>query len=200
MLLLFKKKMRKKLSKKYYIKIPKDVKIIYNEKKNILIFIGPVQTKILKVYFKIYIINSQNLIYVTKIANTKIIAKKKKMSDSGRGTILSKIKQTLLEVSVILMKKLKLIGVGYKAFSINLLKTELLKFNLGFSHFIYYKIPKNTQIILQKSTSLYIFSHSYEGVYQTAANIRKYKVPEPYKGKGILYDNEQIILKQGKKI
>ena len=122
------------------------------------------------------------------------------MSDSGRGTILSKIKQTLLEVSVILMKKLKLIGVGYKAFSINLLKTELLKFNLGFSHFIYYKIPKNTQIILQKSTSLYIFSHSYEGVYQTAANIRKYKVPEPYKGKGILYDNEQIILKQGKKI
>ena len=187
------------LSKKYYIKIPKNIKIIYFEKKNIIIFKGPLKTKTLKICFKLYIQKNQNFIYVTKITNFENITKKKMLS-SARGTVVSKIKQTILETSVILTKKLKLIGVGYKVFPISVLKNELLEFKLGFSHFIYYKIPTDLKITSYKSTSVYISGHSYDLINQVAANIKKYKKPEPYKGKGILYDNEKVILKQGKKI
>lgn len=192
--------MIKKLSKKYHVKIPKDVKVIYIEKKNVIVFKGPLKTKALKIDFKLYVINDYNLIYVTKILNNRSFIDKKKKLTSIRGTTISQIKQLILEVSVTLTKKLKLIGVGYKVFPLNILKRNLLQFKLGFSHFIYYKIPKDLKIVSHKSASLYIFGHSYYIINQVAANLRKYKTPEPYKGKGILYENENIILKQGKKI
>ena len=90
--------------------------------------------------------------------------------------------------------------MGYKVFPLNILKRNLLQYKLGFSHIIYNKIPKDLKIVSHKSASLYIFGHSYYIINQVAANLRKYKTPEPYKGKGILYENENIILKQGKKI
>ena len=97
-------------------------------------------------------------------------------------------------------KKLQIIGVGYKVFPVNLNNSDYLQFKLGFSHSIFYKIPKSVQIKPVKSIYLYIFGDSYTTVTQTAANIRSYKLPEPYKGKGILYEDEKIVLKEGKKV
>jgi len=166
--------MIKNLSKRYKIKIPNDIKTVYLKKKNIIVFKGPSKIKALKIDFILYLINNHNIIYVTKISDNLI--EKKNIISSLRGTNVSKIKQLILEVSVLLIKKLKLIGVGYKVFPVTLLKNELLEFKLGYSHFIYFKIPKDIKIITHKSTSLYIFGHSYYLLNQIASNIRKYKI------------------------
>lgn len=75
-----------------------------------------------------------------------------------------------------------------------------MQFKLGFSHSIYYKIPEALKIVPVKSVFIYVFGNSYYNVTQAAATIRSYKSPEPYKGKGILYENEKISLKEGKKV
>ena len=71
---------------------------------------------------------------------------------------------------------------------------------LGYSHDIYLKIPRNLEISSLKFTKLFISGFSYGKITQTAALIQSYKYPEPYKGKGILYENQKIQLKEGKKI
>ena len=77
---------------------------------------------------------------------------------------------------------------------------KLLNFKLGYSHQIFFKIPRNLNVFCLKSTKLFVSGLSNSYVNQIAALIRSYKTPEPYKGKGILYENEKIILKEGKKI
>ena len=62
------------------------------------------------------------------------------------------------------------------------------------------KTSKKIKIFCLKTTELFIYGNSYQNVTQTASLIRSYKKPEPYKGKGILYDTEKITLKEGKKI
>lgn len=77
---------------------------------------------------------------------------------------------------------------------------DLLHFKLGYSHMIYFKIPINLKIYCLKANKLFILGDSYLFVTQIASLIRSYKVPEPYKGKGIVYTTEKIILKEGKKL
>ena len=67
-------------------------------------------------------------------------------------------------------------------------------------HPIYFKIPLKTKIFSLKLTKLFLYGYSYQELTSTASKIRVNKAPEPYKGKGILYENEQITLKEGKKI
>jgi len=189
-----------KFSKKFSVKIPKDIKIIYYTEQNCIVLIGPLGRKTLKLKLKLFLTNKNNYIYVTKIPSQNLLDNRKKTLRALCGTTVAYIKQIILEISVLLNKKIKLIGVGYKVFPLNLQEDQLLQFKLGFSHSIYYKIPKTVQIIPFKSTFIYIFGTSYSLVTQVAANIRSYKFPEPYKGKGILYENEKIILKEGKKV
>jgi large subunit ribosomal protein L6 len=73
-------------------------------------------------------------------------------------------------------------------------------FKLGYSHSLYFKIPEQLIIFCLKFTKLFIYGNSYQNVTQIASLIRSYKKPEPYKGKGILYETEKILLKEGKKI
>ena len=76
----------------------------------------------------------------------------------------------------------------------------MLEFKLGYSHNIYFKIPKNLTVFCLKSDKIFISGNFYEYISQIASQIRSYKTPEPYKGKGILYENEKIFLKEGKKV
>ena len=111
-----------------------------------------------------------------------------------------KIKQILIEITYILHCKLNLIGVGYRVFTHEKLANQIY-FKLGFSHLIYFRVPLGINIYCQKFTKLFFFGNSsYNLLTQTTAQIRNCKLPEPYKGKGILYDQEKIILKKGKKI
>lgn len=92
-------------------------------------------------------------------------------------------------------KTLDINGVGFKAV---IQGTEVV-LNLGFSHDIKYKIPAGIKIVAPKPTELVITGADAQQVGQVAANIRDMRRPEPYKGKGIMYQGEKIRRKEGKK-
>jgi large subunit ribosomal protein L6 len=92
-------------------------------------------------------------------------------------------------------KKLEISGVGFKA-AVN---NGLIKLSLGFSHDIYYALPDDVAVVCERPTSIAISGCDKEKVGQIAAEIRAFKKPEPYKGKGIKYEGERIRRKEGKK-
>jgi large subunit ribosomal protein L6 len=185
---------------KYTIKIPKNIAILYCNTKNIITVIGPLDKKALKLKVKLEILKTERVINVTSIPVSKMPNNTRKKIKAIQGTATALIKQLLIETLTIFYKKLKFIGVGYRAFEVDRFKNELLLFKLGYSHPMYFKIPKNLDIFCLKLTKLFIYSNSYQNITQIAATIQSYKSPEPYKGKGILYDNEKIQLKEGKKV
>lgn len=86
-------------------------------------------------------------------------------------------------------------GVGYRA----AVEGSHLKLQLGYSHDIFYSIPQGIKIVCEKPTSIAVSGSNRQQVGQVAAEIRSYRKPEPYKGKGIKYENERIVRKEGKK-
>ncbi|EOD4833511.1 50S ribosomal protein L6 [Campylobacter upsaliensis] len=90
-------------------------------------------------------------------------------------------------------KTLEINGVGYKA----ALKGKVLELNLGFSHPINYEIPAGIEISVDKNNVI-VKGSDKQVVGQVAAQIREFRPPEPYKGKGVKYANERIIRKAGK--
>lgn len=190
----------KKLKKKYTIKIPKKINVICCDKKNLITFVGPLQTKSLKLDVKIFLIQTSQLIVVTQIPVSDTSAIGLKRAKKLQGTTVSKIKQILIETTYTLYNRLNLVGVGYRVFAHEKLSNQIY-LKLGYSHLIYFKIPKGLNSFSQKFTKLFLFGNcSFDSLRNTSAQIRNCKRPEPYKGKGILYDQEQIILKKGKKI
>ena len=92
-------------------------------------------------------------------------------------------------------KSLEIQGVGYRC----ALQGKELVLQLGFSHEVRYAIPAGITIVVDKQTSIKIDGINKEEVGQVAAEIRGYKPPEPYKGKGIRYVGEYVLQKEGKK-
>jgi large subunit ribosomal protein L6 len=90
-------------------------------------------------------------------------------------------------------RKLELNGVGYRV----AVQGQELKFNLGFSHDVIYKIPSDVEITVEQNI-ITVKGIDKQRVGQVAADLRALKKPEPYKGKGIKYVDEQIIRKSGK--
>jgi large subunit ribosomal protein L6 len=86
-------------------------------------------------------------------------------------------------------------GVGYRA----QVQGSTLVMNLGFSHDVVVNIPSDIQIVCEKPTSIAISGADRQKVGEFAANIRSYRPPEPYKGKGVKYEGEYILRKEGKK-
>ena len=190
----------KNINEKFIIKIPNNISVLYCNEKKIISIIGPLKKKSLKLKVKILISNKKRIIKVSSLTFSEISNNKKKKIKSIQGTTTALLKQLILETSITLYKKLKLVGIGYKAFNHENFKNKLLIFKLGYSHFIYFKIPAKLKIFCLKSTKLFVYGNSYQEITQTSSIVRSYKKPEPYKGKGILYETEKIILKEGKKI
>ena len=185
---------------KYSVKVPKNIKILYCDKKNLITFIGPLATKSLNLKIKLLLISSSNLIVATSLPIDRKSIIGLKNSKKIQGTTVAKIKQTLTEVTYVLSRKLNLVGVGYRAFSYEKLANQMY-FKLGYSHLVYFRIPVGLSSSCLKFTKIFIYGNkSYDLLTQTAAQIRSCKLPEPYKGKGILHDQEIIVLKKGKKI
>ena len=187
-------------SKKYSIKIPEDIVVIYSGKKKIVVFKGPIDNKSLKLMVKIFLNQEKGLLQVSQLSFLNVSNKKKKTLKALKGTTTALIKQIILEVSVLLHKKLRLIGVGYKLFPVDVFDHQLIEFKLGYSHKIYFKIADDLKISCFKATTLFVVGNSYKNISQILASIRLHKKPEPYKGKGVLYENEKILLKEGKKV
>jgi large subunit ribosomal protein L6 len=91
-------------------------------------------------------------------------------------------------------KGLTLVGVGYRA----AIKGDELQLTLGYSHPVVHKVPVGIEIRVDKQTSLLVLGADKELVGQTAADIRAYRAPEPYHGKGVRYADEVIATKVGK--
>jgi len=190
----------KNISKKHIVKIPKHVSVFYSEKNRIITVVGPLRKKSLKLKTRIVVSSKKKFIGVTSQPFQNMSLNEKKRLKVLQGTTVALLKQIFLEVSVLLCKKLKFVGVGYRAFLVKLANNTLLQFKLGYSHDIYFKIPSNITVFCLKSDKLFLSGSLYEYVSQIASLIRSYKMPEPYKGKGILYENETILLKEGKKV
>lgn len=188
------------MKKNKLIKIPKSITVLYDPKLKRIIFIGPEKTRSLKIKLQINLIKQLNVIEITDKPFIQMSNNKKKTLKAIQGTTTALIKQLLVETSYTLYKKLKFVGVGYRSFDVEEFENKLLMLKLGYSHSLYFKIPENLTIFCLKFTKLFIYGNSYQNVTQTASLIRSYKKPEPYKGKGILYETEKIILKEGKKV
>ena len=111
----------------------------------------------------------------------------------------SLIIQKLNTVNTFLYKKLTLKGVGYKMSLIKKNVFNIIEFRLGFSHPIYIKVPFSIKLLSPNNTTLYILGNSIEQVNNLVFKIRSLRIPDSYKGKGILYEYEKLELKEGKK-
>jgi len=92
-------------------------------------------------------------------------------------------------------KRLEISGVGYRA----AMQGKDLQLSLGFSHEAVYKTPEGITISVPKPTEIVVSGINQQQVGQVAAEIREYRPPEPYKGKGVKYAGEKIVRKEGKK-
>jgi len=195
--------MNKKLqkpSKKQVIKIPNNIEVFYCRKKKIIIFKGSASQKSLKINSLLTVYLKEQYIEIVSDTKKKLSNSDKKKVRTIKQTTVSLIKCLLVETIAIMYQKLILVGVGYRIFPVENFENCLLLLRLGYSHPIYFKIPRKITIFTLKLTKLFLYSNSYQQVTYTASQIRKNKVPEPYKGKGILYENETVIIKEGKKI
>ncbi len=121
-------------------------------------------------------------------------------SDSKRARTMWGMQRTLANNIVVGVSEgftvnLEIVGVGYRA----AVEGKNLNLQLGFSHDVHYPIPEGIEIKCEKPTAIAISGADKQVVGQVAAEIRAYRKPEPYKGKGVRYANEQIFRKEGKK-
>jgi len=129
-----------------------------------------------------------NAVVVTPLLETK-------KSVSLWGTTRARINSLVEGVNSGFVKQLELIGVGYKA----RLQGNDLVLSLGFSHDINYKAPKGVKFVCPSATQIEVSGADKQLVGQVAAEIRKFRSPEPYKGKGVRYADERVARKEAKK-
>jgi large subunit ribosomal protein L6 len=120
--------------------------------------------------------------------------------DTQRGRAMWGLSRTLVQnlvtgVTTGFTENLEITGVGYRA----AMQGKKLQLNLGFSHEVLYAIPAGIEIKVGKPTEIAISGMDKQQVGQVAAEIRAYREPEPYKGKGVKYAGEFIFRKEGKK-
>lgn len=125
---------------------------------------------------------------------TTIRKNEEKHTKQLHGTTNSLLKGMIDGTHLSFVKELEIVGVGYRA----ALAGNKLNLSLGFSHPVEYEIPQGVTIEVPKPTQIKITGISKQLVGEVAANIRAYRSPEPYKGKGVKYKNEHIIRKEGK--
>ena len=111
------------------------------------------------------------------------------------GMSRTRVQNCVTGVSEGFKKSLEINGVGYRA----AVQGKILKLSLGYSHDVDFPIPDDVQITAPKPTEIVVEGIDLQVVGQVAANIREWRKPEPYKGKGIKYAGEFIFRKEGKK-
>ncbi len=133
-----------------------------------------------------------------KIGETAISIEPRGKSKRARqqwGMSRSMVQNLVTGVSDGFKKELEISGVGYRA----QMQGNVLKLNLGYSHDVNFEVPEGVTVTSAKPTEITIEGIDLQIVGQVAANIREWRAPEPYKGKGIKYKDEYIFRKGGKK-
>jgi|TARA_B110000263_G_scaffold224271_1_gene214566 large subunit ribosomal protein L6 len=168
------------------ISIPNGVEVSFQD--NILSFSGKEGKDTL-------VLNSLTNVNLEKESLTFNPIKDTKEALEVTGTMRALASNIMIGVRVGFEKKLEINGVGYRAN----LKDGNLELSLGFSHPVVYKLPEEISLELLSQTELILKSINKQKLGQVAAEIRAFRPPEPYKGKGIKYSDEFIKRKESKK-
>lgn len=118
-----------------------------------------------------------------------------KHSNAMSGTLRALVNSMNIGVTQGFTKKLLLVGVGYRAQA----QGNTLNLSLGFSHPVAHKMPEGIKVETPSQTEILIHGADKQKVGQVAAEVRSYREPEPYKGKGVRYADEVVIIKETKK-
>ncbi len=116
-------------------------------------------------------------------------------SNANMGTQRALVADMVKGVTVGFEKKLTLVGVGYRAQA----QGDKLNLQVGFSHPVVHQMPEGIKVATPSQTEIVISGADKQKVGQTAAVVRSYRAPEPYKGKGIRYADEHVVIKETKK-
>jgi len=123
------------------------------------------------------------------------VAPDQENANAMSGTVRALVANMVTGVTKGFEKKLNLVGVGYRAQA----QGDKLNLSLGFSHPVVHQMPKGVKVETPTQTEIVIKGIDRQQVGQVAAEVRAYRPPEPYKGKGVRYSDEQVIIKETKK-
>ena len=118
-----------------------------------------------------------------------------RFSSAMAGTTRSLINNMVTGVTAGFERRLTLVGVGYRA----RVQGQQLEMTLGFSHPIQYRVPEDVTVQTPSQTEIVVRGIDRQRVGQVAAELRRFRPPEPYKGKGVRYADERVVLKEAKK-
>jgi len=111
------------------------------------------------------------------------------------GTLRALVSNMVHGVTKGFERKLNLVGVGYRAQA----QGDVVNLTLGFSHPVVYKLPKGVKVETPTQTEILVKGADKQVVGQVAADIRSFRPPEPYKGKGVRFSDERVVIKETKK-
>ena len=126
---------------------------------------------------------------------TFVAANESRQAKAMSGTVRALVSNMVTGVSKGFERRLNLVGVGYRA----QVQGDALKLQLGFSHDILHKMPAGVKVECPSQTEIVVKGSDKQVVGQVAADIRAYRRPEPYKGKGVRYADERVVIKETKK-
>ncbi|CAK0749437.1 50S ribosomal subunit protein L6 [Gammaproteobacteria bacterium] len=147
---------------------------------------GPKGEIQLDLFPQVQIIQQGNMLHIIPLTTD---------ADQHAGTTRALLFNMVKGVTIGFQRKLELVGVGYRAQA----QGAKLNLTLGYSHPLIFNVPEGIKIETPSSTEILINGVSRQLVGQVAANIRSYRPPEPYKGKGVKYSDEVIVRKEAKK-
>ena len=172
------------------ITIPDGVEV--SQSGEVLTVKGKLGEIIMNVHSSVTIKNTDNVLPFFPAKNSEI---EEKNAWAQAGTARANTFNLIKGVTEGWEKKLTLIGVGYRAQS----RGKVLSLTLGFSHPVNYDLPDGVSVETPSQTEVVVKGIDKQKVGQAAAEIRAFRPPEPYKGKGVRYTNEQVVRKDAKK-
>ncbi len=155
---------------------------------NVLTIKGPKGSLSLECHSEVEVVNDDSGLAVSPRSGSRF-------SRAMAGTTRSLISNMVVGVSAGFERKLQLVGVGYRAKA----QGQTINLTLGFSHPVSYEVPEGVTVEAPSQTEILIKGIDKQQVGQVAAEIRNFRPPEPYKGKGVRYSDERIVLKEAKK-
>jgi large subunit ribosomal protein L6 len=149
---------------------------------------GPLGTLTQKLSQDVTVAKVENRIEIKAVGNSH-------QANAMSGTVRALVANMVTGVTKGFEKRLTLVGVGYRAQA----QGDKLNLTLGFSHPVAHSMPQGIKVETPTQTEIVIKGTDRQVVGQVAAEVRAYRSPEPYKGKGVRYANEQVVIKETKK-
>jgi len=149
---------------------------------------GPQGTLSMPLNGQVKVVNENNTLLFSPVDDSR-------EANAMSGTLRALVNNMVTGVTKGFEKKLSLVGVGYRAQA----QGDKLNLSLGFSHPVVHQMPAGVKVETPSQTEIVIKGVDKQKVGQTAAEIRAYRSPEPYKGKGVRYVDEVVVIKETKK-